>query len=260
MPCILFWLQWGAFWDSVCASRVFGQVLYFFSKTEKRSISLWVHVYLSTEHAWVSPGPARWTCSHLHRLVNCACPPYLWLHRKAQFLGPCGILTYAFLQQDQCWHFLTSAFLLSFRNHLLNLIKRFPSHQARLAAHWLCLQNTQEEAWILELQTGSFRPRLWAAKRILFLSAWRTRWMETWSIIQPPHWRLCRRNWLRWTAEQVGAPSSHCLHPQKCLQKKLQVFQVRKKKGTFRRLALLPHHPPALCSHPSIFWLNRLWH
>lgn len=38
------------------------------------------------------------------------------------------------------------------------------------------------------------------------------------------------------------------------------MFYVQKKKGILRSPVLLPHPPPALCSHPSIFWLNRLWH
>lgn len=58
----------------------------------------------------------------------------------------------------------------------------------------------------------------------------------------------------------MGALSSHCRHPQRHLQRRWWVSGAQKRRGTFQSPALLPRQPPVLCSLPSIFWLNRLWH
>lgn len=146
------------------------------------------------------------------------------------------------------------AFLLASRNHLLSQIRRCPSHQARWAAPSFAFRAPRRRPGRGGRRQGALSQASGSLALTLLLSTWRTRWMETWSIILPPHWRQCPRNWLYCTAGLLGAQSSRCPTQVKVPAEKLAGILCPEEKGTFQSPALLASlHPLALCSHPSPF-------
>lgn len=79
-----------------------------FSKSEK-SISLWVHVYSATEHAWVSPGPAK---MDMFKPTQAPCD-YIGRPDSWDLVVFSRMHSYNRTSVGVFGHFLTSAFLLS---------------------------------------------------------------------------------------------------------------------------------------------------